>query len=71
MRELKSIYCYVQDQIEKLDKEIAERHAQEIADLQGRQPTAGASSAPQTDVMQLADSLYDTKLSAGAEKVPF
>ncbi|CAL5229542.1 g12889 [Coccomyxa viridis] len=56
------------DEIEKLDKGVSERHAQELADLQRRQSTAGASSAPPTDVMQLADSLYDTKLSAGAEK---
>lgn len=59
----------MQDEIEKLDKGVSERHAQELADLQRRQSTAGASSAPPTDVMQLADSLYDTKLSAGAEKV--
>ena len=56
--------------MEKLDKEVAERHAQELADLQKRQSLAGASPAPPAYVMQLADSLYDTKLSAGADKVP-
>ena len=59
----------MQDEVDKLDKDIAERHTQEVEELQRRQPDAGTSSAPPVDVMQLADSLYDTKLSAGAEKV--
>ena len=59
----------MQDEVEKLDMEIAERHAQEVADLRRRQPSAGNSNAPPANVMELADSLYDTKLSAGAEKV--
>ena len=67
--EPKNRLCHVQDEVEKLDREVAGRHVQELADLQRRQPTAGASSAHPADVMQLADSLYDTKLSAGAEKV--
>lgn len=55
--------------MDKLDKEIADRHAQEVADLQRRQSSTEASNGPEAIVMQLADSLYDTKLSAGSEKV--
>ena len=61
--------CFLQDEVDKLDEEIANRHAQELADLQRRQSSTEASNGPEADVMQLADSLYDTKLSAGAEKV--
>ena len=56
--------------MDKLDKKVMERHAQELADLQRRQSSADASNgAPAADVTQLADNLYDTKLSAGSEKV--
>ena len=58
----------VQEEIDKLDKEILDRHAQELADLQTRQTHEEASHDSPADVMHLADSLYDTKLSAGTQK---
>ena len=58
----------VQDEVDKLDKGILDRHAQELADLQTRQVHEEALHDGPADVMHLADSLYDTKLSAGALK---
>ena len=58
----------VQEEVDKLDKEILDRHAQELADLQTRQTHEEASHDSPADVMHLADSLYDTKLSAGTQK---
>ena len=58
----------VQDEVDRLDKGILDRHAQELADLQMRQVHEEASHDGPADVMHLADSLYDTKLSAGPQK---
>ena len=58
----------VQEEIDKLDKGILDRHAQEHADLQTRQTHEEASHDSPADVMHLADSLYDTKLSARTQK---
>ena len=58
----------VQDEVDKLDKDILDRHAQELADLQMRHAHVEALDDGPADIMHLADSLYDTKLSAGAQK---
>ncbi len=56
--------------MDQLDRKIAERHAQELADLERRQSSAGASDGgPAADVMQLANTLYDTRVSAAVQKV--
>ncbi|KAK9908505.1 hypothetical protein WJX75_008830 [Coccomyxa subellipsoidea] len=52
------------DDIEKLDKEISDRHATELAALEKRL----TPESPEDETVKLADSLYDTKLSNGQEK---
>ena len=56
----------MQDDIEKLDKEISDRHAAELAGLEKR---LAAESSPGDETVQLAESLYETKLNNGQERV--
>ncbi len=58
---------HVQDDIEKLDKEIGDRHAAELAALETR--LAAEADMPDDGTVQLAESLYDTKLTGGQDKV--
>ncbi|EIE21449.1 cysteine proteinase [Coccomyxa subellipsoidea C-169] len=53
------------DDIEKLDKEISVRHAAELAGLEER---LAAESSPGDETVQLAESLYETKLNNGQER---
>jgi len=55
----------MQDDIEKLDKEIADRHAAELAALEERL----AADASDEGTLKLAESLYETKLSNDQDKV--
>jgi hypothetical protein len=59
--------CAVQDEVDRLDKQLAERHAREAAALEARVSStaaaAGHDGAPDAGAMQLAGSLYDVKLS--------
>ena len=58
--------------MDKLDKELAERHAREAAALEARlsAAAAGQDCAPEAAVMQLAGSLYDVKLSSDKVATP-
>lgn len=59
------LLSHMQDDIEKLDKEIADRHAEELAALEKRL----AADASDEGTLKLAESLYETKLSNDQDKV--
>ena len=60
----------VQDDIDKLDKDIRERHATEVATLEARQAQAAAPSSAGDGASELADSLSEATLhSNGCAKV--
>ncbi|BDA44675.1 Deubiquitinase OTUD6B [Coccomyxa sp. Obi] len=54
------------DDIEKLDKEISDRHAAELAALEKR--LAAEADTPDDGTVKLAESLYDTKLTSSQDK---
>ncbi|CAL8469587.1 g9128 [Coccomyxa elongata] len=54
------------DDIEKLDKDIGNRHAAELAALETR--LAAEADMPDDGTVKLAESLYDTKLTGSQDK---
>jgi hypothetical protein len=63
----------MQDEIDKLDKEMADRHAEELAALEKRMASADdheeGGNDDDDEAGQLADTLYNTKLGNGLHKV--
>ncbi len=57
----------MQDDIEKLDKEISDRHAAELAAMEDR--LAAEADTPGDGTVKLAESLYDTRLTSSQDKV--
>lgn len=58
----------MQDEIEKLDKEISERHAEELAALDKRL-SAENEGGDAGSLQELADALQSTQIADGATKV--
>jgi hypothetical protein len=64
---MSGVVMSMQDEVDKLDKEISDRHADELAALEKRLASSGEAGGEATS--QLAYSLYETKLTNGTSKV--